>query len=778
MKSWFKGMIIGVLFLSPLSGGMLYLQTYQFDTQQGEPLLPVNLMATEEAVNYYLVQLAGAPLREWKDELKASGVEVIGYIPSNAYIVRMDKKTKELVSLKPFVTWIGLWHPAYKIHPKLADNPGEMKVTILLFSLENLPETVLRIERLGGRIIRTSDGAFKIIEAIVVREMLVSIANIKAVHWIEPRLEPRFYNDYSSQTIQSGNRIAAGGDTIIWKKGLRGEGQILSTADSGITTGHWQFYDSAYPIAGWGNYISHRKVIAYVDGSLGGGAVFGDDPLIPWHGTHTAGTVCGEDAYNGGTSIYDGVAKNAKLYFCDIGNNAGGLAVPADLTNLYLLPYNGNAAGAARIMSNSWGWDYEGDYATQDAQTDNFMWNRKNFLIIFSQGNDPPNTYVGSCAVAKNVIAVGATGGTDPTGLNNYLTEGPADDQRKKPELMAMGGLVGVAGAQIMSANGGTSGATSAYVEKSGTSMASPAVNGACGLIRQYLNEGWYPTGIKTPANAIPNPSAALIKTMALVSTDPNIGPLAIPNDSAGWGRMDLDSVLYFAGDTRKLLLHDSTTGGLNTNDSVDYQWTVNSAIPLRVTLCWTDTAGNPAVVARNLVNDLDLRVISPSASSYWGNNYVAGQSSTGGTYDSLNTAENFRLNAPGIGTWTAWVRGRTVPTGANQPYAIVITGDVSNLLIGIKEEKSASYVPSSSFNINSTLVKNSINFSFQIAKSSKVETNLYNILGSRVYYENRFYTAGIHKKEISLSSLPQGIYFLIINFCGETYHRKIISIK
>ena len=48
-----------------------------------------------------------------------------------------------------------------------------------------------------------------------------------------------------------------------------------------------------------------------------------------------------------------------------------------------------------------------------------------------------------------------------------------------------------------------------------GTSMATPIAAGNAALVQQYFQEGWYPTGTATAANAI-LPSAALIKAVLL----------------------------------------------------------------------------------------------------------------------------------------------------------------------------------------------------------------------------------------------------------------------
>uniref|UniRef100_A0A7V1EJ49 Peptidase S8/S53 domain-containing protein n=1 Tax=candidate division WOR-3 bacterium TaxID=2052148 RepID=A0A7V1EJ49_UNCW3 len=763
-------MVLLVLFcVSFTQGQIIRLKTYQFDPQNGEPDMPLNLIAEEETENYYIVQCKGPILKEWKEQLKNSGIQVLGYIPDYAYIVKMEKYQKELISQKSFINWIGLWHPAYKIHPELKNRAGLYKATILVYDTEDLADIVSKITSTGARILDASEVVSKLVVAEISSAHLEALANIKGIHWIEPRPEIELHNNNTTRIVQGGS---VSSDTTIWAKGLKGSGQILGTTDSGITTAHWAFYHSTYPITTWASYPSHRKVINYSRG--GPSAGFGDEAANYWHGSHTGCTVCGDDSYNGGTSVYDGIAKLAKLSFCDIGISAGGLSIWSDLNQLWDTSY----AYGAMVVSNSWGASTNGDYYTYDAQADQFMWRRKTCLLVISAGNSGPGANTtGSPGNAKGALTLGSVGRSDPTAIASYSSRGPTDDTRYKPTLMAPGGLNTIGDPGLYSAQGSTSGSGSSYWQMSGTSMASPSACGAVGLIREYLNRGFYPTGSEVPGNAIPNPSAALLKAMAVVSTDPNITGYTVPNYDIGWGRIDLDSVLYFTGDTRKLLLHDSATGGLNTNDSVVYQWQVNSSIPLRVTLCWTDTAGNPSVT-RSQVNNLDLRVVSPSGTSYWGNYYSGGQSASGGSADSNNVEENFRLNAPATGTWIAWVRGKNVPTGADQPYAIVITGDVSNLAIGIAEQLKQSEVVIKDLPQISTLTRNHIDYTLKKSRPGKVETKIYNVIGALVQSENKFYQKGEFREKISLSRLPQGVYFLSFVLPEGIKQQKVVLVK
>ncbi|MCX7995697.1 MAG: S8 family serine peptidase, partial [candidate division WOR-3 bacterium] len=340
------------------------------------------------------------------------------------------------------------------------------------------------------------------------------------------------------------------------------------------------------------------------------------------------------------------------------------------------------------------------------------------------------------------------------------------------------GGLNTSADLGLYSAQGSTSGSGSSYFQMSGTSMASPSACGAVGLIREYLNRGFYPTGSEVPGNAIPNPSAALLKAMAVVSADNDISGYTVPNYNIGWGRIDLDSVLYFTGETKRLLLHDSASGGLDTGDSVVYQWQVNSSsVPLRITLCWTDTAAS-AGATRTLVNNLDLRVRNPSGTYYWGNVYSGGQSATGGSRDTLNVEENFRLNSPTTGVWTAWVVGRNVPTGARQPYAIVITGDISNLQIGITENSGPSEIKIRNILNASVLTNNRIDYTLSLTKSGKVEMKVYNILGACVYSADKFYNKGEYRESVSMARMPQGIYYLFFTLPDGMKQQKVVLVK
>ena len=94
---------------------------------------------------------------------------------------------------------------------------------------------------------------------------------------------------------------------------------------------------------------------------------------------------------------------------------------------------------------------------------------------------------------------------------------------------------------------------------------------------------------------------------------------------------------------------------------------------PLRLTLAWTDYPGSSAA-AKALVNDLDLEVVAPNGTHYYGNFglYSSGQCLRPVTpsikWDACNNVEGVIIpNAP-YGTYTVYVHGYNVPQGP-QPY-------------------------------------------------------------------------------------------------------------
>lgn len=664
-----------------------------------------------------LIQFRGPGRTEDRELIESNGGRILGYIPEHAYLVSLPAGAAGRISESPRVLWNGPYHPAYKLSPHLSagtessgGDPGGMELLVQLFPDASLEYAIDELRLSGAVILETSSNAFNRIVRVRIAaspslaEGWERIARLPDVAWIQRRRAPHLYNDQAQWVLQTNHEQ----DRRLWNLGLRGQGQILGISDSGIRVTHRQFFDATVPLNDFGDYPAHRKIIAYKRAVPNPFITFGDEPIQAFHGTHTAGTLAGNDGPNG-NDPRDGMAKDARLYFLDGGQpDDGQIGIPSDLNDLFLPAYVGNEAGGARIMSNSWGTEADGDYDLLAMTTDQFAYTHPDFLAFFANGNDGLVGSVGSPATAKNIVSVGGTlNGQSSDGLYGQTSRGPTTDARFKPTLAAPAILSSASGAN-----------DEGYVVLRGTSMSTPAAAGTAALIRQYLTEGWYPTGARVPQNAMERPPASLIKAMLINSTDTEVSGRAIPNNDMGWGRIEADRACYFEGDAIRLVAIDQAEG-LLAGEWLEYEVLVtNGDIPLKATLVWTDSPGSPAA-SISLVNDLDL-VVSDGVDTFRGNVFSAGASTTGGEADRRNVEECVRVARPRTGTWTFRIEAAEIPFGP-QTFALVLGGGLAGNAGAVQLDK-PTYGPTETVRVR--VIDLNASGTIQVLASSPSEPN------------------------------------------------------
>ncbi|MDY7094411.1 MAG: S8 family serine peptidase [Acidobacteriota bacterium] len=662
--------------------------------------VPESLSATEDAI--LLVKFPGPVDEKQLERLRTGTDRVYTYLPHDTFLVRRRPEGEAADLLRATgARWALPYHPAYKLSPatlgigEKALQPGARDQHIVL--LQVFPDADLdrlrkHLEELGiQNVVGSAErGRFPRLRLLLtsaeVERFREPLALAPEIFWID--IEPRrvLLNDTTVWVGQSGTGGA--GTTPVFDQGIYGEGQIVAVLDTGIDPDMCYFRDPALGLpprnecdGGTVVDLNQRKVIAvdFLWSSECSGGISSSEWDTQDHGTHVAGTVAGDNLAN--PLIHDagdGMAPGAKLVVQDCGfqtdncADCPGIGCPVvDLNPIFQQAYD----QGARIHTNSWGDEennpVKGRYTAGSQDADEFMWNHKDFLLVFAAGNDGPGTgSIGSPSTGKNVISVGATlRGTSAESMASFSSCGPTADGRIKPDVT-------MPGSGIISANSdNNTGSNNCNTKSSsGTSMAAPGVAGAAALVRQYFTDGWYPSGNAVPGDAL-TPSAALVKATVMNSATEMSGTAAIPGGCQGWGRVLLDDALFFGGESRELFVEDDTTGFASGSSGVERTFNVavgSSLEPLKVTLVWTDF---PAVPLADpvIVNDLDLEVSGPSG-TYLGNVFSGGASTTGGSADRLNSVEQALLPNPQTGTYTVTVRAFNVPSGP-QPFALVVTG-------------------------------------------------------------------------------------------------------
>ena len=707
----------------------------RFDTSRGEPALPAAMRST--APRTFVVQFIGPIKAEWMTEIERLGANPQLYTPNHAYVVRMDGSVADEVRALPFVSFLGAYHPAYKIPTVLAGARGPTLVTIIAFDGVSEFRLARRVSALGGAVLWTSSIP-PTVEAVVDGARIGDVARLEDVAVV--------YKDDLKQTLDRQAGIVHGFGRAWYREtsglpttltgvsngpdGIRGTAddvyEIVGIQDTGLDEGNANAGANDFFQGPFGSAALNDRVIRFTDqtgcsvpdGARGGRVA---------HGSHVAGIVASngyswekyliDDRGEAGVSLTDfkwdrseaGAAPEAKISFDGVNGCAGGVNPNP---NNWLQEY----VDGARTMVNSWGGgitNYNGNAQTVDDQMDDSDGDGSNDRMIeFSAGNAGPDygTQSGD-AQAKNGLSIGASQNfrpdqfeaDNPDLVASFSSKGgPLQGQgRIKPDLVAIGTAVvslfargewesvgstpqpdyimAVDKYSSVTLSPGSDGIPD-YRYLQGTSMAGPMAAGLYMLAREYLRE----------AKGIANPNSQLVKALLIngaVRMDPDLYPY--PGWDQGWGRIDLpNSVFPDPPKTIQFEENSLTTTGQTWNPTGINLNVVSAKVPLKITLVWID----PPAIGGGLVRDLNLKVTSPGGSVYCGNNYdLTGWSRSfggpncgagnttwdgdGNGWDQVNNVEQVEVQAPAAGAWAVQVIGFNV--AARTPFALVVSADV-----------------------------------------------------------------------------------------------------
>ncbi|MCB9883891.1 MAG: S8 family serine peptidase [Planctomycetes bacterium] len=614
--------------------------------------MPEQLRSSEDQ-RLWIVQFRGTPTQEGRDAIGSCGGEVHGYLPSNAYVVRMGAGTAAAVGVLPQVRWVGAYHPAYRIDPALQSAleqgqlpPAAQYNLVVVDKHRDKPVLGAEIRAIGGGVVHEQPGSLLFTVALTPAQ-LVQAAFLDEVLWIDAVTE--------TGTDMDNARIQGGGNYVEAQAGYTGAG-VNAHIYEGIEANHQDFTGGATNVRS------------------GGGA--------DTHGHCTAGIVFGNGTSN---PAVRGMAPDCTKFYTQYSSVSSGWSrwqVVQELVNVYQVSHTTASWGDARTLN----------YTSVSADTDDIIFDHG---IAWTQSqSNAGNQQSRPQAWAKNIFSIG---GVQHFNNSNPLDDswaagggstGPAADGRIKPDLCAYYDAIGT------SDRTGSAGYSSGnwYASFGGTSGATPIVAGHNVLaIQMFTDETGHP-GFGAFGNQlrVPNgtafqnrPKCTTLKSLQIASAHQYAFNASSTNNTrtqVGWGFPSLQSMW----DNRAKTFIVDETDVITQGNSTRWDIAVGPGEPeLKASLNYADPAANPAA-AITLINNLSLRVTSPTGAVYWGNHALqqGNYSTTGGAEDNINPTECVFVQNPQAGTWhvdviaTSIVADSHVETPAmDADYGLVVVG-------------------------------------------------------------------------------------------------------
>lgn len=681
----------------------------------------------------FVVQFATSPRQAWLREIESTGATIVDAAPQNGYVVIADEIALARSALRLPVQLLRRLQPYHRVSRRIRElGPGSVAIEV---SVANVPEKAVAEDYIAAnataRIRPPEPGGDRTTFRITIDSSRIpTLARFAAVTWIDIYAPPRPSGEREAHLSIGGAFVSSAGGVLrtalgdhrswLSASGISNYKTALKLAilDTGLDIGsstdvHPDLKDSS------GN--SFVSVVGYTNAGGSNADCYG-------HGTMVAGIIGG----NAGAGVSTQTRDNGSQFLDDADYLMGlGIApeipiIVARIFNTYTvggpdgpprydpLPfpqiYSSLLAQGVRIASASFNNAVEARYTADSQVHDKLVRSGtgqnggQGMAIYFSAGNaddsgDPIQPRVSSPATAKNVITVGGSENYNHCQYENPpfatpATKGPYSDNgndiwdlsqvgptlrdgRIKPDLVAPASAI--EGPRTRSTDpcptfGGLgtviddlSPVGQQHLWSRGTSFSAPLAAGAGALLY---------TGFQNRTGAPPLPSLLKAMQISLARDLTNTGHP--PDAKQGWGKVDLSNafpaVLRSAWNnegSNTLLVAANQTAYLPDGVGTFYR-IKDPAQPVKVTLVWTDSPGNP-MMATALMNDLDLtvRMQGPGQGRYaLGNDFnpATGRSNiytgTGGVSDSKNNVEQVAFlsaDASGATAFAVEVKAKTL---------------------------------------------------------------------------------------------------------------------
>src|SRR5688572_7042765 len=572
--------------------------------------------------SFAVLQFQQIPSESRKQELAASGIQLLEYISGNAYTICITKNIDHTILQKAGARSIFELSPVQKMHPVMAKGifpswairtPGIVDVWISFPKTISFDEIKKLLREKNVEITATQYSSYHVIGLRIVRSRLNEVASFPFIEYIEPAPHGDQKLNYIAKQNSRGNILHA--SPVVGGYNLKGAGVVVGVGDNADPQYHIDFTGRLIDFAGAG---------------------------YSYHGTHVYGTIGGGGIVS---EQYPGYAPKATL----IAQNFGGILSNA---STYVTDYG------MVVTNNSYGdivgdCDYMGYYDLQSRVLDQMAIDLPHLQNVFAAGNDGGltclnypsafRTVLSGYQSAKNVLVIGAT---DRAGaVTSFSSRGPVKDGRTKPELMA-DGLFTVSTVPTPD---------DWYGVQPGTSMSAPAVTGGLALLYEKYRL----------QNSGSNPKNALMKAL-ICNGGYDLGNTG-PDYTYGFGWMNLGRSIDMLSNNRYFTSTIST--GANISHSIIVP--ANTA-QLKVTLYWNDPAA-AVFASQSLVNDLDLEITSPTSILPYKLDTIPANVNTNATQaaDHINNIEQIVIDNPTNTNYTVNIKGTSVASGPQEYFVV-----------------------------------------------------------------------------------------------------------
>lgn len=491
---------------------------------------------------------------------------------------------------------------------------------------------------------------------------------------------PLYYsvNNVNAAKSTRANFLNSGGGLGL---SLDGQGMVARVWDGGkVRASHQEF----------GGRISVIDEIAGPDGNN-------------YHATHVAGTIVA----SGFDPAAKGMATAATARTFNWNNDTDEALAEVQLGMLL----SNHSYGVPIVVDENFvpTW-YIGSYSDEAMEWDEVLYNSPYYLMVAAAGNNgfdenPDPTTPGfdkltGNKVSKNNLVVAnaqdadidANGNLISVVINDGSSEGPADDNRIKPDITANG-------TELYSTYEYSD---NAYASISGTSMASPNAMGTLLLLQQHYKNVNY--------NFM---KAATLKALACHTADEagNPGPDAV----FGWGLLNAKKAVETinANGLGSIITEEK----LNQGQTYTMNVTSDGIRPLQASIVWTDVPGEVNYMLNSttpaLVNDLDIRITKLANTYYpWKLQSNAALNATHNIDNAVDNVERIDISSA-AGNYTITVTHKGTLVSGSQNFSLVVTGVESDFtLIPVSPAEIVCETETATYNFNYvTTISEATNF-------------------------------------------------------------------